>query len=133
MYEAAVLGSPSLTVRTGLCGLEPLEQGPSVMNSFSTSTLIPSPADNMTGSDTTAAFQSSVPGHFSTTTPPAVFVPCRNPHNLLSEQAALTVELVVHAALFPLLVPTGLATNVINMVVFARQGLSDRINLCLFR
>ncbi|KAL8569042.1 hypothetical protein ACOMHN_020485 [Nucella lapillus] len=42
------------------------------------------------------------------------------------------VDLVVSAGIFPVLVTCGVITNVINMAVFARQGLSDRIHLCLF-
>ena len=62
----------------------------------------------------------------------SVFVPCRNPDNLISEQTSQMVELVVYAGIFPVLVFTGVITNVINMLVLSRQGLDDRINLCLF-
>ena len=62
----------------------------------------------------------------------SVFVPCRNPNNLINEQTSQMMELVVHAGIFPVLVLGGVITNVINMLVLSRQGLSDRINLCLF-
>ena len=63
----------------------------------------------------------------------SVFVPCRNPDNLISEQTSQMVELVVHAGIFPVLVLTGVIANVISMLVLSKLGLSDRINLCLFR
>ena len=62
-----------------------------------------------------------------------LFVPCHNPRNLISPHVAETVDLVVCAGIFPVLVTFGVISNVINMAVFVRQGLSDRINLCLFR
>ena len=62
----------------------------------------------------------------------SVFVPCSNPDSLISKQTSQMVELVVYAGIFPVLVLTGVITNVINMLVLSRQGLDDRINLCLF-
>ena len=62
-----------------------------------------------------------------------VFVPCRNPDNLISEQTSQMVELVVHAGIFPVLVLMGVIANITNMAVLSKLGLSDRINLCLFR
>ena len=61
------------------------------------------------------------------------FVPCNNPGNILSARVADLVDLVVYGGIFPVLVTYGVISNVINMVVFAHQGLSDRIHLCLFR
>ncbi|KAL8568438.1 hypothetical protein ACOMHN_064321 [Nucella lapillus] len=62
----------------------------------------------------------------------SVFIPCDNPRNVVSPFVAEIVDLVVYAGIFPVLVTCGVITNVINMAVFARQGLSDRIRLCLF-
>ena len=62
-----------------------------------------------------------------------LFVPCHNPRNLLNPHVAETVDLIVYGGIFPALVTYGVISNVINMVVFAHQGLSDRIHLCLFR
>ncbi|KAL8559136.1 hypothetical protein ACOMHN_046184 [Nucella lapillus] len=42
------------------------------------------------------------------------------------------VDIVVYVGILPVLTVCGSLTNIINMVVFARQGLSDRIHLCLF-
>ncbi|KAL8566572.1 hypothetical protein ACOMHN_054794 [Nucella lapillus] len=61
-----------------------------------------------------------------------VFLPCDNPRNVVSPFVAEMVDLVVFCGILPVLVTSGVITNVINMVVFARQGLSDRIHLCLF-
>ncbi|XP_076440983.1 uncharacterized protein LOC143280235 [Babylonia areolata] len=46
--------------------------------------------------------------------------------------ALQAVEKVIHIGVLPVLVITGTVTNVINMAVFRRQGLDDRVNLCLF-
>ncbi|XP_076456704.1 uncharacterized protein LOC143291002 [Babylonia areolata] len=71
--------------------------------------------------------------NFSTAIPPHEVLPCNNPRNVVSPYVAEMVDLVVYVGMFPVLVTFGFITNVINMAVFARQGLSDRINLCLFR
>lgn len=42
------------------------------------------------------------------------------------------VEFVCYAGLTTLVCLIGIPTNIINCVVFQRQGLSDRVNLCLF-
>ena len=51
----------------------------------------------------------------------------------ISRAVLVVVENVIYVGIFPVLVTGGVITNVINMVIFARQGLSDRINMCLFR
>ncbi|KAL8625110.1 hypothetical protein ACOMHN_030744 [Nucella lapillus] len=66
-------------------------------------------------------------------TPSPLFIPCDNPRNAVSPFVAEMVDLVVSAGILPVLVTCGVIANVINMAVFARQGLSDRIHLCLFR
>ncbi|KAL8569048.1 hypothetical protein ACOMHN_020491 [Nucella lapillus] len=63
---------------------------------------------------------------------PPLFIPCENPRNIVSPFVPKMIDLVVHAGIFPVLVTCGVITNVINMAVFARQGLSNRINVCLF-
>ncbi|KAL8597019.1 hypothetical protein ACOMHN_050118 [Nucella lapillus] len=49
----------------------------------------------------------------------------------LNSQSAVKTELVVVAGILPVMT-WGVIANVINMAVFARQGLSDRIHMCLF-
>jgi hypothetical protein len=61
-----------------------------------------------------------------------VTVPWDNPHNLISLQTSMMIENVRTLLFLPLLFAIGLTTNVLNAVVFARQGLSERINMCLF-
>ena len=60
------------------------------------------------------------------------FLPCNNPENLVDEATAAQVERLLLMTLLPLLEFFGITTNVINCVVFVKQGLRDRINLCLF-
>ena len=56
-----------------------------------------------------------------------------NLEGLISAATALVIQTVVEVGILPVLVLCGVTMNVINTAVFYRQGLSDRINLCLFR
>ena len=60
------------------------------------------------------------------------FVPWDNPDNLVSLEAEAFVERLKGAIVLPLLFLIGGPANIINMVVFYKQGLKERINLCLF-
>ncbi|PVD18295.1 hypothetical protein C0Q70_20844 [Pomacea canaliculata] len=60
------------------------------------------------------------------------FTPCRDPDNNIDEMTAKMVERVFHTSVLTSLQVFGVSTNVFNMAVFRRQGLRDRINLCLF-
>ncbi|KAK7495417.1 hypothetical protein BaRGS_00013356, partial [Batillaria attramentaria] len=51
---------------------------------------------------------------------------------LVSDLTLEKLETVGNGAILPVLVLCGVIGNVINMAVFVRQGLGDRINLCLF-
>ncbi|KAK7495419.1 hypothetical protein BaRGS_00013358, partial [Batillaria attramentaria] len=51
---------------------------------------------------------------------------------IMSEATLYTIQSVVNGGILPVLVLFGVICNVINMAVFVRQGLGDRINLCLF-
>ena len=53
--------------------------------------------------------------------------------DFVSRTVLMAVENVIYIGVLPVLVMIGIITNVINMLVFARQGLADRINVCLFR
>jgi hypothetical protein len=61
-----------------------------------------------------------------------VTVPWDNPHDVISLHTIMLVENVKALAFIPLLFIIGFTTNVLNAMVFARQGLSERINMCLF-
>ena len=60
------------------------------------------------------------------------FFPWDNPDNLVSLEVEAFAERLKGAILLPLLFLIGGPANVINMVVFYKQGLKERINLCLF-
>ena len=60
------------------------------------------------------------------------FVPWNNPDNLVSLEAEAFAERLKGAIVLPLLFLIGGPANVINMAVFYKQGLRERINLCLF-
>ena len=60
------------------------------------------------------------------------FVPWNNPENLVSLEVEAFAERLKGAIVLPLLFLIGGPANVINMAVFYKQGLKERINLCLF-
>ncbi|XP_076448625.1 uncharacterized protein LOC143285252 [Babylonia areolata] len=60
------------------------------------------------------------------------FKPWDNPGNLMDHATMQTTETIVNVALLTVVVVVGVIGNVLNMIVFAKQGLSDRINVCLF-
>ena len=62
----------------------------------------------------------------------AAFLPWDNPANLISRDTVVTLEKVVTCGLNPLLLAVGLPSNVLNALVFKRQGLGDRMNVSLF-
>ena len=59
-------------------------------------------------------------------------IPWDNPRNLISRETELLVDRLKSAIFIPILYVVGIPANVINMAVFFRQGLSKRINMCLF-
>ncbi|XP_076456700.1 uncharacterized protein LOC143290998 [Babylonia areolata] len=97
---------------------------------MSVASTLPSP--HLRGDTTVDMYSDMDDMNLSTVIPHHVFLPCDNPRNVVSPFVAEMVDLVVYVGMFPVLVTFGIITNVINMAVFARQGLSDRINLCLF-
>ena len=60
------------------------------------------------------------------------FVPWDNADNLVSLQVEAFADRLKGAIVLPLLFLIGGPANVINMVVFYKHGLRERINLCLF-
>ena len=60
------------------------------------------------------------------------FIPWDNPDNLLSPEVEAFSERLKSAIVLPLLFLIGGPANVINMVVFYKHGLRERINVCLF-
>ena len=64
--------------------------------------------------------------------PRKIFIPCDNPENLVDKATREEVEGLLLMTVLPSLELFGVTTKVINCMVFVRQGLRDRINLCLF-
>ena len=60
------------------------------------------------------------------------FIPWDNSDNLVSFQAEGLVRQLKDVVFLPVLFLIGGPANVINMAVFYRQGLRERINVCLF-
>ena len=60
------------------------------------------------------------------------FVPWDNPDNVISFQVEDLVRRLKDVVFLPILFLTGGPANVINMAVFYKQGLKERINVCLF-
>lgn len=70
---------------------------------------------------------------FASDSPPRkIFIPCDNAENLVDKATREEVEGLLLMTVLPSLELFGVTTNVINCMVFVRQGLRDRINLCLF-
>ena len=61
-----------------------------------------------------------------------VFIPWNNPYNVISVETLLSFEKVVTCGVNLILFSIGMSTNLLNCLVFYRQGLRDRMNLCLF-
>ena len=61
------------------------------------------------------------------------FLPWNNPDNVITHSTFRDIEFTFNCVLDSLLWLLGVSTNVINCVVFHRQGLRDRMNFCLFR
>ena len=60
------------------------------------------------------------------------FIPWDNPDSLVSPEVEAFSERLKAAIVLPLLFLIGGPANVINIVVFYKHGLRERINLCLF-
>ena len=63
---------------------------------------------------------------------PGDFIPWDNPDNLVSQEVEQAVDLAVAVFFLPALLLLSVPTNVVNMLVFWRHGVRERINLCLF-
>ena len=61
-----------------------------------------------------------------------LFLPWNNPYNIISIRTFLSFENVVLCGVNWILFSIGVPTNLLNCLVFYRQGLRDRMNLCLF-
>lgn len=59
-------------------------------------------------------------------------IPWDNEHNLLPKEVDNIVSLVFTGLCMPVLFVVAVLTNLINMVVFYKHGLKERINACLF-
>ena len=59
-------------------------------------------------------------------------IPWDNPNNLISLEAEYLFDRIKCTILTPILFFVGFPANCINMAVFFKQGLKERINLCLF-
>ncbi|KAK7107824.1 galanin receptor 2b-like [Littorina saxatilis] len=60
------------------------------------------------------------------------YIPWHNPQNVVSAETELLVDRIKAIYVLPVLCLIGVPSNIINMAVFVKQGLKDRINLCLF-
>ena len=60
------------------------------------------------------------------------FIPWDNPDNIISFETEQLIRKLKDVVFLPILFLIGGPANVINMVVFYKQGLKERINVCLF-
>ena len=59
-------------------------------------------------------------------------IPWNNPNNLISLEEELLFDRIMATVIIPILFIIGFPANCTNMIVFFKQGLKERINLCLF-
>ncbi|KAL8618602.1 hypothetical protein ACOMHN_015712 [Nucella lapillus] len=59
-------------------------------------------------------------------------IPWDNKDNLISKQTESLVSILLLGICLPLCFLVSLCTNLVNMAVFCKQGLKERINVCLF-
>nr|KAG5696608.1 hypothetical protein BaRGS_034069 [Batillaria attramentaria] len=59
-------------------------------------------------------------------------VPWDNPRNLMSPETEYLIDRIKSAVFIPILYLIGVPANTVSMLVFYRQGLKERIILCLF-
>ena len=92
------------------------------------------PADGLTESPLTPAATVSADSSLATTglTTPAAFLPWDNPGNVMSHATYLAIEDAFNCYVLPVLCFVGVSGNVLNCVVFFRQGLRERMNLYIF-
>ncbi|XP_076444107.1 uncharacterized protein LOC143282374 [Babylonia areolata] len=62
----------------------------------------------------------------------ASLLPCDHPDNLVTKATRLLIQDVVYIGLIPMLTAMGVVVNVVNMFVFVKQGLGDRVRFSLF-
>nr|KAG5688563.1 hypothetical protein BaRGS_002778 [Batillaria attramentaria] len=60
------------------------------------------------------------------------FLPWDNPENLMTLEQLEMTTIITNCVLNPLVLLVGVPTNIISCLVFYKQGLRDRMNLCLF-
>nr|KAG5688559.1 hypothetical protein BaRGS_002774 [Batillaria attramentaria] len=60
------------------------------------------------------------------------FLPWDNPDNLMTLEQLEMTTIITNCVLSPILLLVGAPTNIISCLVFYKQGLRDRMNLCLF-
>ena len=60
------------------------------------------------------------------------YIPWANPSNLISLETSFLIVKLLAGVLVPLVASPGLVLNVLNGLVFYKQGLRERINLLLF-
>ncbi|KAL8602128.1 hypothetical protein ACOMHN_007397 [Nucella lapillus] len=59
-------------------------------------------------------------------------VPWDNQDNLIPKQAEVMVKFLVTVVFLPLCFLVSLSTNLVNIGVFCKLGLKERVNMCLF-
>lgn len=60
------------------------------------------------------------------------YIPWNNPYDVTSLETEQAFQTFVNGAMLPLLFLISFPTNLLNMIVFYKQGLRERVNFCLF-
>ena len=85
------------------------------------------------GTDDSTLLWSIISRNAVTETASTPFSPSDKSADPIRTGVLVAVQNVIYVSVLPVLLTVGVITNVINIVIFSRQGLADRINMCLFR
>ncbi|KAK7102270.1 probable G-protein coupled receptor frpr-1 [Littorina saxatilis] len=105
----------------------------SFTNNYDTATVILPPLLPWNDPQNITSSNDSLVNNNTTTIPiPPPFLPWDNPDNIISRDTYVTIRYVTDVSITPLLFLICLPTNLVSALVFWRQGLKDRSNMCLF-
>jgi hypothetical protein len=92
--------------------------------------------DDMSMSDahvtTVVSAVNNMSSSLETSSQMTAFLPWNNPRNVIPLQMFLVIDHILTCNILPTIFLVGVPTNLLNIVIFYRQGLRDRMNFCLF-
>ena len=126
-WESSFPVFPSISIKTMTSHVSTI-----VPNESSATSVLSPTSSNITDTLSAETFFSTYPQDLLPVNGQAAFLPWDNPDNVISHETYAIITTISNCFVYPLLFLVGVPTNVLNCVVFRRQGLGDRMNLCLF-